>query len=412
MRVVFIQPKAENIWDALWAGYIGAYLKKKMPWVETEFHHGNFEDFDQIVLSCYDADYVVFSSTSPPFPYVLRMCEDIKEMDPFVKTVVGGWHATALGDKITDENIDHLVIGEGEHAVFQIIHGNIGTRIVHGTKLRPDYMPWPDRKFIKSELTIGLAEEMTGLRIASFQAHRGCPFRCPFCAEKKMTGLMDKDNPIRSRDVVDVMDEIEQATKDFDLTYFKFVDATFDISADYVIEFCKEKIRRGNTTEWECLVHAALATEKMFFYLKQANCNQVNIGCESGSDIILKRDIKKGVDTKGIKQVFEWAKKHGVGRRAFFLLGMPNETHEDVKLTEEFIEEIRPDVVGFTILCPYPGTEFYDHDRMQDYKWEETDEYSNDYWETGNYTNQQLKGTQKYLVNKYRDKICYAQEGE
>jgi radical SAM superfamily enzyme YgiQ (UPF0313 family) len=250
---------------------------------------------------------------------------------------------------------------------------------------------------------------MTGDRIASFQAHRGCPFRCPFCAEKEMTGLKSKDNPIRSRDVVDVLNEIDQTIEDFGITYFKFVDATFDVSADYVIEFCKEKIKRQNTLKWECLVHAALATEEMFFYLKKAQCNQVNIGCESGSDIILKRDIKKGIDTKGIKQVFDWAYKYNVGRRAFFLLGMPNETIDDLVLTENFIDEINPDVVGFTILCPYPGTEFYDHEKMKDYKWEETDEYLNDYWYTKHFTNQELKDNQKYLIDKYKDKICYAQ---
>jgi hypothetical protein len=47
---------------------------------------------------------------------------------------------------------------------------------------------------------------------------------------------------------------------------------------------------------------------------------------------------------------------------------------------------------------------------MKDYKWEETDEYSNDYWETEHFTNQQLKDNQKYLVDKYKAKICYAQE--
>jgi radical SAM superfamily enzyme YgiQ (UPF0313 family) len=410
MRVVFVQPKADNIWDALWVGYIGAYLKRMIPDVEMEFHHGNFESTMGVLARCHTADYVVFSSTSPPFPYVLRMCEAIKTLSPKVRTIVGGWHVTALGSRAINKHIDHLVMGEGEKAVYKIISGIDEHMIVHGGRLHFDHIPWPDRELMQSNLTIDLSEKMTGERIASFQAHRGCPFRCPFCAESEMTGLIGMGNPVRSRGIDDVLNEIDQTAIDFGITYFKFVDATFDVSADYVIEFCKEKIDRGNKLQWECLVHAALATEEMFFWLRAANCNQVNIGCESGSDVILKRDIKKGIGTKGIKQVFDWAKTNEVGRRAFFLLGMPNETIEDLKLTEKFIDELKPDVVGFTILCPYPGTEFYDHDKMKDYKWEETDEYSNDYWETEHFTNQQLKDNQKYLVDKYKTKICYAQE--
>jgi radical SAM superfamily enzyme YgiQ (UPF0313 family) len=329
-----------------------------------------------------------------------------------IHIVFGGWHPTALPDEVIKKPcVDQVVVGEGEQAVLEILKGAREPIIGPSLGIVKNWA-WPDRKFIRSELTIGKAQEMTGLRIASFQAHRGCPFRCPFCAEKRMTGKYHRlTNPIRTISPYDVLLEIEQTRKDFNINYFKFVDATFDASAEYVIDFCKNKIEVGNNIPWEALIHASLATEEMFYWLKKASCNQVNIGCESGSEKILK-DIKKGLSLDILRKVFGWAKKHGVGRRAFFLLGMPNETFEDIKLTEKFIDEIEPDVVGFTILCPYPGTEFYDHEKMKDYNWSVTDEYDNDYWYTEHLTNQDLKNEQARLVAKYEHTLCDKLKGK
>ena len=129
------------------------------------------------------------------------------------------------------------------------------------------------------------------------------------------------------------------------------------------------------------------------------------MGVESGSDRILK-DIGKGLRVKRIKKAFGWAKDAGIERRGFFLFGMPNETREDLLLTETLIDEIKPDVVGFTILCPYPGTAFYDPTTHKNVDWEKADEYSNDFWSTEHFTNIELKAQQAYFKTKYDLLLC------
>ena len=302
-----------------------------------------------------------------------------------------------------------MVIGEGEETFLRIVNGKTNA-IVLGTKPSMQDLPWPDREIIKNHRTVDLCETMNGKRIASFQCNRVCPVNCAFCAERIVTGRFNKtNNPIRSRDVSELCDEIEHVTKQLNLNYFKFVDATFDISPQFVIEFCKEKIRRGNTTEWECLIHCSFTTEEMFLWLKKAQCHQVNMGVESGSDKILK-DIGKGLRVKTIRKAFRWAKDAGIERRGFFLFGMPNETREDLLLTETLIDEIKPDVVGFTVLCPYPGTAFYDPTTHKNVDWEKADEYSNDFWSTEYFTNIELKAQQAYFKTKYDLLLCERQE--
>jgi radical SAM superfamily enzyme YgiQ (UPF0313 family) len=225
-----------------------------------------------------------------------------------------------------------------------------------------------------------------------------------------MTGYPDlKKNPMRTRDIYDLLDEIKVTTEAYELDYFKFVDATFDRDATTVATFCLAKVLRKNKTPWEANIHPGfIQDERVFEMLANADCKQINVGVESGSPYILK-DIGKGTNLTSIKNVFKWAKQFNIKTRAFVILGMPQETPEDQRRTEELIDEIEPDVVGFTILAPYPGTDFYDREKHMFVDWSEVDEYSNTIWETKHFNNDELLEVQQRLTTKYHDKLCFRQ---
>jgi radical SAM superfamily enzyme YgiQ (UPF0313 family) len=408
MNVVYVQPYYHNIWEALGIGYIESYCRKHYKgYLETSFYQGYFDNDDRIVNACTHANIVAFSCTSTAIAPAKKLTERIKKINPNVKIVVGGWHVTATKQK--PEWADQIVIGEGEKAFLRILEGEEAP-IVLGEKLPFSELPHPDRCTIKNSRTVDLCEKMIGKRVLSLQSNRGCPMNCAYCSEVCMTGKLNKaTNPIRSRDPKDVCDELESLIKIEDIDQFKFVDATFDISEEYVEAFCNEKISRGITIEWECLVHAAFATEKMMAKLAEANCVQINVGCESGSPKVLKQ-IRKGVTIDKVKQVFEWAKKYNIGRRAFFILGMPDETEEDIRMTETLADQLDADVVGFTILCPYPGSDFYDPIRHKYISWDKTDEYGNDFWKSNHLENWELHKWQEYLTKKYENKLCERQK--
>ena len=410
-KVVLVQPYYENIWEPIGLGFIASYLKKHFVGeLDLKCFQGNFDTDETIIEACIGADVVGFSCTSPAYPHAIRLAEEIKKVSPKTRKVFGGFHPSALpGECAKHPAVDQVVIGEGEEVFLQIVNGRTDA-IVQGTKPPMQDLEWPDRDVIQNIRTVDLCESMNGKRIASFQCNRVCPVACAFCAERIITGKFHKrNNPIRTRDVNELLDEIDEVTEKLNLNYFKFVDATFDISPQFVIEFCKAKIARGNTTEWECLIHCSFTTSEMFQWLKKAQCHQVNMGVESGSNKILK-DIGKGLRVDRIHKAFGWAKDAGIERRGFFLFGMPNETREDLLLTEELIDVIKPEVVGFTILCPYPGTAFYDPIKHKDVDWEKADEYSNDFWYTEYFSNIELKAQQAYFKTKYDLLLCERQE--
>lgn len=406
MKVTLVQPYYHNIWEAIGLAYIASYCKKNYKGeIDFNFYQSYFDSDEEIVNGSKDSDIVGFSCTSPTFMHGIRLARCLKKLSPGIRIVFGGHHVSALKDYITEDCIDQMVIGEGEKAFLEILGGKT-QRIVYGQSITFEELPWPDRALIKNHRTVELCQRMIKKRIVSFQANRVCPFRCKFCSERVITGIHNKKtNPIRSRNVRDLMDEIEITAKKYKLDYFKFVDATFDTTPEYVISFCEEKIRRNSPLEWECMIHAGTAKKEMFSWMKKANCRQIDVGCESGSPKVLK-DMRKGTTVEKIINVFDWAKECGIKRRAFFILGSLAEQEEDILMTEKLAERIQPDVFGVTILCPYPGCD-YEYEGIGYIDWEKTDEYSNDFWCTDHFSNSELKKWQQYLTEKFKDKLAW-----
>ena len=204
----------------------------------------------------------------------------------------------------------------------------------------------------------------------------------------------------------DLLDEMEAVTRSYSLDLLKFSDPTWNTKVEWVVEFCREKIRRGFNVPFYPNIHAGMCTEEMFRYMAEANCYEIAVGVESGSPKILKQ-IGKGTTVEKIKRSVNWAKKAGILVRGYFILGMPEENEEDLKMTEQLADDLELDEYGFTILCPYPGTQMYDPRKFSAVDWANADEYSNDFWQTNYLSNDQLKEWQKHLTKKFKEKLTW-----
>ena len=400
MKITLVQPHFKNIWEPLWAGFLSSYLKKNSTTkIELNFWHGNFDSEKQLIKFGEESDIVAFSCTTPTFAKSRELASRIKEKNNNVKIAFGGWHPTSALISY-DSVIDFVFYGEGEKQFTNLINsGNwkedIKAVIYEDNPLDFTQIPWPDRNLINQNRMLDLCYKMCKERIGSLQSIRGCRFRCKMCSEKCMTG----EFKIRTRDSEDTLDEIEYLIKDFNVDRIKFSDATWAISEPVVNSFCEAKIRRGIDIKFDAMLHAGTATEEMIKIMAKANCDVFMVGVESGDQRIL-NDINKGVTISKIKKVFEWGKKYGINRRAFFLLGTPLEDTQSIENTRKLIYEIEPDIVGFTILTPFPGN-YYHRKEFKDVDWTNCNEYSNDFYSSPNFTNSELKEIQKKLNKEF-----------
>lgn len=410
-KIVFVQPltgfKGASYWDCLGVGYIISYIKASGFPGEIEFYSGAFDSDETIVEACSDADMVGFSCTSPQMKHALKLAGEIKGLNPKCRVVIGGWHATALPvETALHPNVDHVVVGEGEEGMLRLVNGETNDNIIYSEPVKNlDMLPWPDRETIKVERHIETAYRENGERITSVEASRGCAFRCSFCSEHLKT-----HGKVRRRTPKLVVDEIEYLANKYNLDLIKFVDAEINSSIAWLNNLCDELIERRIPVELGANFHAAFATRQLFQKMKKAGFREIWIGCESGSPRILK-EVRKGVTVEQIKNVFKWSGEAGLIRRAYFMCGFPTETKEDVEQTFKLAEEIKADVYGMTILMPFPGTEIYNQfrDELNIMNWDFSvcDEYSNPYWFTVNFSNQDLKEIQQKFKEKFKDKLCY-----
>jgi radical SAM superfamily enzyme YgiQ (UPF0313 family) len=225
---------------------------------------------------------------------------------------------------------------------------------------------------------------------------------CAMCGEKCMSG-----KGVRFRDNTDLLDEIEYTYNKYNASMFKFVDPTWSYPKSVAKDFCNKKINRNNF-KWEGMVHASYLDRELMQLMKEANCIQMNVGCESGSQKILNK-IKKGTTISQIKKVFKIGRDLKIDMRAFFMIGHPDETIEDIEMTKQLIRDISPDVLGVTILCPYPGTSFY-RDEFKDEDWSKVDEYHS-FWYTNNFTNGDLVKIQKDINKEFNHILVNHQKG-
>jgi radical SAM superfamily enzyme YgiQ (UPF0313 family) len=189
--------------------------------------------------------------------------------------------------------------------------------------------------------------------ITTFYTSRGCPYSCIFCCSHKTAG-----RKLRQRSVENVLEEIRYLKREYNIKGLYFNDDTFGLNRGWLRDFCDKVRQEKYRIVWGCQTRANLLDKELLTEMKSAGCIQVDIGCESGSDKILK-SLRKGIKVKDILNAFRNAKEIGVDTFATFIMGNPGETMEDILETEKVAREINSRV-SFLVLVPYPGSEVFE----------------------------------------------------
>ncbi|MFO8015707.1 MAG: radical SAM protein, partial [Candidatus Woesearchaeota archaeon] len=318
----------------------------------------------------YSPDIVCISCWTTFIASTFRVAELVKELDKNTPVIVGGPHATLKPKEILESNcVDYIVFGEGEDTMYELVEsltknpnkkpsgvkgiyyktkGRMHNGGKRDFKKNMDEIPIADRSLLLNEKKYSL-EDM-GLLMTS----RGCPFNCSYCA----TSIWERK--VRYHSINRVIKEIETVKKLYKTTHFSIKDDTFTLNKERVKAFCKELKKRKLKITWDCNARVNLIDLNMLKIMKKAGCTGIKVGIESGSEKILKL-MNKGITKKQIIQSARILRESGIHWTAYFMMGLPDETKEDMLKTLNLMRKIKPDYASLSVYEVFPGTALFDY---------------------------------------------------
>ena len=374
-----------TLYYPIWLSYATAVLEREH---ETELVDApalNWSREDVVKdVKRFKPDLVVMDSSFPSLNNDIEVAEAVKESYPNAKLVFVGPPASQFPERILQsEGIDIVARWEYDFTLKEIaeaIEEDKDFTDIKGILYRENgkIIQNPNRAFTSSDdldkipfvskiykKHLNIEDYSLGTSLypeVQIFTGRGCPNQCTFCSWPQT--LMGRKYRVRS--IENVIDEFEYIQEELSEVKEIFIeDDTFTINKRRVLEFCKEYKKRRLNIVWACNARVGLNYEAMKA-MKKENCRMLITGYESGSDEIL-QNIKKGITVEQIKQFSKNMKKAGLIEHSDFIIGLPGETKETIKMTKELIKELKPHLLQVSVASPFPGTEFYNWCRGNGY---------------------------------------------
>ncbi len=418
MKILFINPPqifsktqgAAGVLPPLGLLYLAAYLREKGQEVKvcdaivekieqiTQLENGSSIrglNFEEIIERIDEGTAIIGISNlfSFAFPVVSDLCKKIKEAYPNIKIVLGGAHPSAVPELcLKDSKADFIIISEGELSMNKLVNclkDNKDFKDVDGLAYRKgnkiivnpkkefiqnlDNLPFPARDLVDMEkyYSVHEAHGPSQEKWTPILSSRGCPFKCTFCTSKLWNRLF------RARSVENVLKEMEHCINEYGIKEFHFEDENMTLNNVRVREICKGIIKNKWNIKWQTPngIRASVTDNETLDLMKESGCYHITVAPESGSHRVLNEIIHKQQDLEKVSSIIDHAVKLKLRTAAYFVLGLPGETIEDVEMTIDYATSLAKkglDEVAFSNFIPLPGSELYtklEKEGKLDYDW-------------------------------------------
>ncbi len=354
--------------------YLAAFLRREKV-CDVEVIDAQVEELDFPALKerirKVSPDLVGISAMTFTLLDCIRTARIVKELHPGIPIAWGGSHIHIYADEmIRLPEADFCFTGEGEHGfteLLRVLHKPEEWDKIQGLVFRRngkvvrtptrkllanddlDLLPFPARDLVPYHKYSSVMAKRDP--ITTMFTSRGCPFRCSFCDRPHLGKNFRANSP---KYVVDEMEEcINMGIREF-LIY----DDTFTVDKKRVHAICDEILRRKLDIGWDVRAKVNTIDADLLKHMKAAHCERIHYGVEAGTDRIMKV-LRKGITTEETLKVFRMTREAGIDTLAYFMIGSPSETREEIQKTFQFMRDIDPDYTHITILTPFPATEIY-----------------------------------------------------
>jgi len=384
------------------------------------------------------------SASSQNMVGAVATSEELKKIDPEIKTLFVGGHMSALPREtlLNEESIDLIALNEGVYAISNLLKvenlndenllkkvKGIGfknkdnkiilneSEIIVPKKLLDTDLPgvaWDLLPSLSKYRTAGWHSWTNSSEKQPFAAlytSLGCPYTCSFCMIN-IINRVDSSENISSQD----SNMFRWWTPEFIIKQFdyfakagvkniKIADELFVLNPNHFIKICDMIIERKY--KFNIWAYSRIDTCKPQYLekLKKAGVNWLGLGIENPSSVI-RKEVHKGAfkDVK-IIDIINSIRDAGINVAANYIFGLPEETEESMKFTYDFAEETNSEMVNFYSAMAYPGSPLYLEARKNKVKLPENySGYSQHSYDTQNLPSQYLSAAQ---ILDFRDKAWH-----
>jgi len=319
---------------------------------------------------------------SNQFPVVADLARKVKDWDPDVVTVTGGTHPTFLPERtLEEEAIDYVVMGEAEEslpALLTALEKGEGFEGIDGLSWRDsdgnirvhektawikdlDSLPFPARDMLPVEkyyrINIPFMFFSKSPRNLSISTSRGCPCRCNFCSSTRYWG-----GRYRTRSPESVLAELEHMKNRYGVKEVKFEDDNLTFDRKRAKALFRGMIDRGLNLSWNMpngVMVKTLSDTEMVRLMKESGCFEVILAFESGDQYVVDNIVNKPLDLDASREIVKNVQDEGIDTHAFFIVGFPGETLQQIKNTFNYAKSLLLDKFYVFIFNPLPGTPLY-----------------------------------------------------
>jgi radical SAM superfamily enzyme YgiQ (UPF0313 family) len=371
-RILLVKPSGRKglgfAFDLIPIGleYIAAYIEDTVEHVnivDMEMEHRKF----QSLINLYSPDIVGISLSATEHNEGLRLAKIAKKNG--VTTVVGGYHPTSVPDlMLSYPQLDIVVRGEGELTMRELVEKGTpenvpgasykkSGKIIHNED-RPrienlDILPFPARRL--RQYSYKSQDRTTDCDVIMMS--RGCNGLCSFCCEPSMSHAC-----LRCRSPENVMKEILEMAEYHEGKPLSviFADPNFMGNPNRVDRLCDLLMEHDLNIEFGALVRADAMAKNPEIVKKMCGAGIIKfeMGIESPNLKDLK-STKKGFTANVHREAVRNIRENGGRAGGTFVIGLPDQTEEEIKVFPTYAKEIGLTAAAFGIVTPFPGTEFY-----------------------------------------------------
>lgn len=316
----------------LGAGYVIAYLKQLKHEVRLFLERAT-DSPRLFVVKEFNPDLVCFSCVTANHQWAIDRANTIRKILPEAKILFGGVHPILCPE---DFKGFEVCLGDGLE--------------YFGGKFEPDKL-YPDREIFFEQLP------PVHRQYQIFMTGFGCPFKCSFCNNHQLHRKLIR------RSVWGCLNELYYLKKG-GMRYVLFDDDIFTIDKEWLSDFLIH-YKRYIALPFTCFGHTKYIDNDTVLLLRNANCQCVWLGVQSGSEDT-RRDILNRPETnQEIKDGCDIIKSNGLKLMIDHIFGLPFDNEDKLVESYNFYRTLKPDVVNCYELLYFPKAEInkYGHSK-------------------------------------------------